>query len=103
MYKISFFVPLTHSEVVKTAMFEAGGGQIGNYDCCCFETLGTGQFRPLSGSNPHLGQKNIIEKVQELKIEMVVKNELITAVVRAMKKAHPYEEVAYDVFRMEEI
>ncbi len=103
MYKIAFFVPLTHSELVKTAMFEAGGGKIGNYDSCSFETLGTGQFRPLTGSNPFLGQKNLIEKVPELKVEMVVKNELISAVISAMKKTHPYEEVAYEVFRMEDL
>ncbi len=103
MYKINFFVPVEHAEKVKMAMFETGGGKIGNYDCCSFETLGTGQFRPLEGSSPFIGSTDKIEKVQELRVEMVCDDQLVVEVVEAMKSSHPYEEVAYDIFKCEAI
>ena len=69
MYKIIVFVPSTHTQIVKDALFEAGAGKLGNYDCCCFESVGIGQFRPLAGSSPYLGKENLIETVKEVKIE----------------------------------
>ncbi len=84
------------------AMFEAGGGKIGNYDCCSFESLGTGQFRPLEGSQPFIGTQGQIERVQELKVEMVSVPENIKKVVKALKLAHPYETPAYEVYSCEE-
>jgi len=101
MYKLCFFVPLTHAEQVKAAVFLTGAGQVGDYDQCAWETLGTGQFRPLSGSDPFLGEAGVLEKVEELKIELVCGDELIYAAVAALKKAHPYEEPAYEVFKLE--
>lgn len=103
MFKVIVFIPSTEKEKVKEAMFQAGGGRIGDYDCCSFETLGTGQFRPLEGSSPAIGQKDRIEFVQEVKVEMVVSDENITNVLKAMREAHPYEEIAYDVFKHAEI
>ncbi|MEI8347457.1 MAG: NGG1p interacting factor NIF3 [Pseudomonadota bacterium] len=103
MYKIVVFIPDTHLEEVKTAMFAVGGGKIGNYDCCSFETSGTGQFRPLEGSDPYLGQQGTVEKVREYRLEMVCADSIIKDVARAMKGAHPYEEVAYDVIKLEDI
>ncbi len=103
MYKLNVYIPLKYKEVVKSAMFEKGAGSVGNYDHCCFEVLGTGQFRPLKGSQPHLGNENILEKVEEVRVELVVPSSKIHEVVKAMKEAHPYETVAYDVFKMEEI
>lgn len=94
-------MPADHKEVVKNAMFAAGAGKIGNYDCCSFETLGSGQFRPLSGSQPFIGEQNKIEQVTEYKIEMVCAESMVKAVVEAMKKYHPYETPAYDVIKME--
>lgn len=101
MYKICFFVPVQHAEPVKSAMFSAGAGQIGDYDCCAWETLGTGQFRPRSGSKPFIGQLDIVEKVEELKVEMVCEDEFIQAAVNALKQEHPYEEPAFDVWKLE--
>ncbi len=102
MYKFCFYVPESEAEKVKSAVFLTGAGQIGNYDCCCWQTLGTGQFRPLSGSQPFIGQTDQLETVSELKVEMVCSDELIAHAVRAMKIAHPYEEPAYEVSRLED-
>ncbi len=103
MYKLSFFVPDDALESVKQAVFKTGAGQIGNYDCCSWQTLGQGQFRPLEGSNPHIGSQNQIETVDEWKVELVCEDELIHKAVAAMKQAHPYEEPAYDVWKLESI
>ena len=64
MFKISFYVPETHLELVKNAMFDAGAGRIGNYECCSWETSGTGQFKPRAGSQPFIGELNKLEKVK---------------------------------------
>lgn len=101
MYQISFYVPEADREAVKVAMFDAGGGRIGDYDHCCWQVRGIGQFRPLAGANPHIGTVGDIEQVDEWRVEMVVADECVTAVVAAMKAAHPYEEPAYAVVRME--
>lgn len=98
MYKLCFFVPEADAEPVKSALFAAGVGRIGNYDQCCWQTLGTGQFRPLAGANPHLGQPGQLEQVAELKVEMVCSDELIQTAVATLKQVHPYEEVAYEVY-----
>lgn len=71
MYKLAFFVPASHVEVVKAAVFAAGGGRIGDYDHCAWQTLGQGQFRPLDGSQPFLGQAGQVEAVEEWKVELV--------------------------------
>ena len=70
--RIDVYVPESHAEAVKRAMFEAGAGTIGNYDCCCFQTVGRGQFRPLDGSSPFLGAKGRVEQVTEWKLEMIL-------------------------------
>lgn len=101
MYKINFYVPETHLEAVKTAMFAAGAGRIGNYDSCAWQCLGSGQFRPLEGSDAFIGTKGQVEAVEEFKVEMVCADEHVRDVVAAMKKAHPYETPAYEVFRLE--
>lgn len=101
MLKISFFVPINYAEKVKSAVFLTGAGQQGTYDSCSWETLGVGQFRPLSGSNPFLGKEGRIEKVEELKVEMVCEYEYIDAAIKALKKAHPYETPAYEVIKLE--
>lgn len=103
MFKLSFFVPDEALEDVKQAVFATGAGRIGNYDCCCWQVLGQGQFRPLEGSNPHIGQHQQIETVDEWKVELVCSDELIHSAVTAMKSAHPYEEPAYDVCKLADI
>ena len=101
MFKIIVFIPEEHTESVKQALFKTGAGKIGNYDCCSFETLGTGQFKPLKGSTPYLGSEDIVEKVTEVKLEMVCSKSNINKAIKAMKEAHPYEEVAYDILKLE--
>lgn len=103
MYKFCFYVPESHLEPVKTAVFAAGGGRIGQYDSCCWQTLGTGQFRPLAGSEPFIGQLNRVDDVPEWKVELVVGDELIHDAVKAMKRAHPYETPAFDVWRLSDL
>ncbi|MBV4534732.1 NGG1p interacting factor NIF3 [Pseudomonas urmiensis] len=103
MYKLAFFVPASHVEVVKAAVFAAGGGRIGAYDHCAWQTLGQGQFRPLDGSQPYLGQTGQVEVVEEWKVELVVADELIAQVVAALKTSHPYETPAYEVWRLVDI
>lgn len=92
---LAFYVPVSHAEAVKTAIFAAGAGKVGNYDCCSWQTLGLGQFRPLTGANPFLGEVDCIERVDEVKVETVCRADLLPAVVEALLVAHPYEEVAY--------
>ncbi len=101
MYKLCFFVPETYLDEVKDALFEAGAGRIGLYDCCCWQVKGVGQFRALEGSSPFLGDINRLKKVEEYKVEMVCEDQLISEVITALKLAHPYEEPAYDVWKLD--
>ena len=100
MFKICFFVPDTHVELVKNAMFDAGAGRYENYDCCAWQTLGTGQFRPLEGSTPFLGDKDAIKTVAEYKVEMLCADEYIDEVIAAMTHAHPYEVPAFETWQV---
>lgn len=103
MYRLIFYVPKESSEEVKEAAFSAGAGSYKNYIRCSFETQGTGQFQPTEGSNPYIGEKDTLERVVEMKVEMIVREEIIKDVVRALKKAHPYEEPAYSIIKLEDI
>ena len=97
MYKVTFYAPPSHVERVKTAMFNAGAGRIGNYDCCAWQVLGVGQFRPLVGAKPFIGQIDQIEQVAEYKVEMVCEDAYLSATISALKATHPYQQPAYDV------
>lgn len=101
-YKLVVFVPKTHLEKVRAAICNAGAGKIGNYDNCTFITSGTGTFRPLEGAKPYKGKRGKIEKAKEARLETIVPAPIIKKVTAAMKKAHPYEEVAYDIYRLED-
>lgn len=101
MYKLCYFVPETHLEKTKRALFEAGAGKIGDYDSCAWQCKGQGQFRPLDGSDPFLGKAGALEVVDEYKVELVCEDSLVGEVLDALKQAHPYEEPAYEVYRME--
>lgn len=103
MVKLSFYVPETHLEVVKSALFAVGAGRIGNYDSCCWQTLGVGQFRPLPGSEPFVGEQGTVERVPEYLVEMVCEHDLVPKVVDALKSAHPYEEPAFGFYPMLEV
>ena len=102
LYKIEYYVPESHLEITKKALFEAGAGRIGNYDFCCWETFGTGQFRPLAGSNPYKGKTDLTEKVKEYKVELVCAEEFLKASIKAMKQKHPYETPAYNYWPVNE-
>lgn len=102
MYKICVYVPEKSVEKVKQALFEAGAGRLGNYDSCCWQSTGIGQFRPLQNSNPAIGTLNTVELVAEVKIELLCADELIKQAVIAIRNSHPYEEPAYDVWRLED-
>ena len=99
--RIDVYVPETHAEAVKQAMFEAGAGRIGNYDCCCFQTVGRGQFRPLDGSSPYVGSAGQVEHVTEWKLEMIFPEEKLGEVIAALRRVHPYETPAFQHWRVE--
>jgi len=101
MYQLSFYVPESHLDAVKAAVFAVGGGRMGRYEHCAWQVKGAGQFRPLAGASPHIGAVGELESVDEFRVELVVADEDIHAVVAAMKVAHPYEEPAYAVIKLE--
>lgn len=96
--KISVFVPIKYADKVAEAMHNAGAGIIGEYSNCSFRTVGTGTFKGSKKSNPNIGSRNNLEKVDEIKIEVLVNSFDVNKVLSAMKQAHPYEEVAYDIY-----
>ena len=98
--QIRFYVPEEQSEAVKQAMFDAGAGIIGNYQECSWQVLGFGQFKPMEGSQPFLGEKDSIEAVAEYKVEMVCETEKVEAAIQALKSSHPYEVPAYSVVEL---
>ncbi len=98
LYKIVVFIPESHTETVREAMTGAGAGWIGNYSDCTFTAHGTGTFKAAEGCNPFLGRVGVIEKAAEVRLETIVQENQAARVIKAMLKAHPYEEVAYDVY-----
>jgi dinuclear metal center YbgI/SA1388 family protein len=99
-YKLVVFVPIESAAKVSNAVFAAGAGAIGNYSNCGFTAEGTGTFLPLAGARPAIGKKGELEKVNEIRFETIVPAEKIDDCITAMKKAHPYEEPAFDVFKL---
>jgi hypothetical protein len=100
MFKFIFYVPESHLEQVKKAVFDAGAGKYGAYTNCSWETLGKGQFKPLADSNPFIGNKNEVCKVDEYRVETICKEEYIKQVIQALKDSHPYECPVYDVWAL---
>jgi len=94
------FVPAEHAENLKNGLFEAGAGSIGNYDNCAFETKGRGSYRPLEKSNPFHGEIGKTEYVDEIRLEVIYPQHLSKAVFKALRKYHPYEEIAYQCFEL---
>jgi dinuclear metal center YbgI/SA1388 family protein len=97
LYKLAVFVPAEHAEAVAEALFAAGAGQIGAYDQCSFRSGGIGTFRPGPGTTPFIGETGRREQVEEVRLETVVPQRRLSRVLERMAKAHPYEEVAYDL------
>ena len=98
LFKIVVFVPRGHEDKVREAMSRAGAGWIGNYSDCTFQTAGTGTFRALAGANPFIGKVGELERADEFRLETIVPDKWLSRVIKAMIAAHPYEEVAYDVY-----
>lgn len=96
--KLVWFVPLSHLEATREAVFAAGAGWVGDYSRCSFTTLGTGTFRGGEGTRPAVGEPGRDEQVAEARVETVVPEERLADVLRALRRAHPYEEPAYDVY-----
>ncbi|MEN8202853.1 MAG: Nif3-like dinuclear metal center hexameric protein [Bacteroidota bacterium] len=99
--KVVVFVPHEHVEKVRNAMFKAGAGQIGAYDSCSFNLEGSGTFRGSEGTDPFVGKAGELHQEPETRVETIVPAHLVRKVVKAMEKAHPYEEVAYDMYPLE--
>lgn len=101
MFKLVFYVPVPQVEEVKEAIFAIGAGKLGNYSHCAWQVLGQGQFKPLAGSQPFIGSANSLEVVDEFRVEILVEEDLIKEAITALKQAHPYEEPAYEVIKLE--
>ena len=101
MFKVVFYVPVEGCEKVKQAMFEAGAGRVGLYECCSWQTVGQGQFRGLQGANPAIGQVDQIETVEEYCVEMVCDERYIKAAIQALLQSHPYETPAYSYWKIQ--
>lgn len=101
--KLVTFCPLSHATLIRDAIFEAGAGQIGNYDCCSYSTSGNGTFRAQEGANPFVGEPGKLHTEPELRIETIFPAYIENAVISALKQAHPYEEVAYDIYPLSNI
>ena len=99
--KLAVFCPVDHAEKVRNALFDAGAGHIGNYDSCSYNTYGEGSFRALQGANPFVGEVGAIHFEKEIKIETVVPDFILNKVLQAMLAVHPYEEVAFDIYPLE--
>ncbi len=99
--KLVTFCPKDATEQILDTLAKAGAGQIGNYANCSFVSEGIGRFMPLEGTNPFIGEKNKLEEVKENKIEVIFPSFLENKVMRALREAHPYEEVSYDIFLLE--
>jgi len=99
--KLVVFVPRGYEDTVRNAMCDVGAGHIGNYSHCSFSTNGLGTFKPLAGTKPFIGEEGKLKKADEIRIETIIPGNLQNKVVNAMLKAHPYEEVAFDIYPLE--
>ncbi|MFT5570633.1 MAG: dinuclear metal center YbgI/SA1388 family protein [Cyclobacteriaceae bacterium] len=93
--RLTTFAPEANAEKVLAALFDAGAGKIGNYDNCSFQSSGTGTFRPSKSSNPHIGEADKLEKVNERRIEVLIPTHRQRGILQALQNSHPYEEIAY--------
>ncbi len=99
--KLVTFVPATHLDIVRESLFNAGAGNIGNYDSCSFNLEGTGSFRGNENSNPFIGEKGKLSLEKETRLELIFETVNEATIISALKQNHPYEEVAYDIYQLE--
>lgn len=102
LFRLEVYIPESHLESVKDAMFAAGAGRLGNYDCCAFQSQGYGQFRPRPGAQPFLGSVGQVERVVEWKVELVLSESSLPIVIKALKDSHPYETPAYQYWPVQD-
>lgn len=98
--KLSTYAPIEHVTAIRSALFSAGAGNIGNYSECSFNAEGYGTFKASDSANPYVGEKGKLHQEREVKVEVVFPNYQERAIVSALKNAHPYEEVAYDIYQL---
>ncbi len=98
LYKLSVFIPKGYVRVVRDVLFKYGNPKIGNYENCSFETKGKGSFKPLEGSNPFIGESLKTTFTDESKLELLIEERFIKKAIDEMKKVHPYEEAAFDLY-----
>ncbi len=103
MYKLTTHVPISHSDVVREAMANAGAGKFPHYSFCSFTTRGIGRFKGEENSNPAVGEKGKLMEVEEEKIEVIVEEDKIKNVIEAIKEVHPYEEIPIEVYELKDI
>jgi hypothetical protein len=101
-YKLVVHSPLTHSEAIRDALGKIGAGKVGNYDFCSFSYHGTGRFRGNEKSNPAIGVPGQLEEAKEEAIEIVMEESVLRLVIQKLKEIHPYEEPAYEVYKLED-
>ena len=100
MLKLIYYVPESHLEHTKQAVFAAGAGQLGNYEQCAWQVLGTGQFKPRDGAKPFIGQSNRLETLPEWRVETMLEKRHAKAVMHALLQAHPYEVPAFEFIQL---
>lgn len=100
LLKVVVFVPKTHLEKVIQAIGDAGAGRIGNYSHCTFTSSGIGRYKPLDGAKPFIGKVGEFESVEEEKLEFVCDKSILKKVISEMRRVHPYEEVAFDIYEL---
>jgi hypothetical protein len=100
-YKLVFTVPISHADKVRAAVGEAGAGKYPSYSFCTFSSRGIGRFRPEEGARPAIGEIGKLEEVEEERIECQIDADVVDGVLKALRRSHPYEEIAYDLFPLE--
>lgn len=103
MLKLIYYVPESHVEITKQAIFEAGAGRIGDYEHCAWQVLGMGQFKPVKDAKPFIGELGHLEQLPEWRVETIVPEHTAKAVAIALKASHPYEEPAFEFIQMIDI
>ena len=103
LVKIVIYTPTSHADNIRQALAQAGAGHIGNYDSCSFSVKGVGRFQPLKGAKPFIGEAGKVEEVPEERIETICPQEKVVQIIAEIKKVHPYEEPAIDVYPLLEI
>jgi hypothetical protein len=99
--KLVIYTPLNHADAVREVIGQVGGGKLGNYTFCSFSTRGIGRFKPGADAHPTIGEVGKVEQVEEERIEITCDSAVLDDVVAAIRRVHPYEEIAMDVWKLE--